>query len=128
KVNEAKSAVGRPRERKFLGFSFTGGRKPRRRIAPQAIERFKKRVRELTGRNRGVSMERLAGELGRYLYGRLGYFGKCETPTVLQGLGSWLRRRLRSAIWTQWKSGYQRFAELHRRGVSRNLAAQTAGG
>ena len=127
KVNEAKSAVGRPRERKFLSFSFTGGIEPKRRIAPQAIERFKRRVRELTGRNRGVSMERMASELGRYLHGWLGYFGKCETPTVLQGLGAWLRRRLRSAIWKQWKSGRTRFAELHRRGVSRDLAAQTAG-
>ncbi len=125
RVNEAKSAVGRPRERKFPGFSFTGGREPKRRIAPRAIERFKKRVRELTGRSRGVSMERMAGELRRYPQGWLGYFGKCETPTVLPGLGSWLRRRLRPAIWRQWiwrqwiwrqwKEKRRRFAELHKR-------------
>jgi RNA-directed DNA polymerase len=127
KVNEAKSAVGRPRERKFLGFSFTGGREPRRRIAPQAIERFKRRVRELTGRSRGVSMERVAGELRQYLHGWLGYFGKCETPSVLQRLGEWTRRRLRSVIWKQWKRGWRRFAELRKRGVEEGLAVRTAG-
>ncbi len=115
KVNEAMSAVGRPRERKFPGFCFMGGRAPKRRIAPRAIERFKRRVRELTGRSRGVSMERMASELRQYLHGWLGYFGKCETPTVLQSLGEWFRRRLRSASWKQWKRGRTRFAELRRR-------------
>jgi RNA-directed DNA polymerase len=127
KVNEAKSAVGRPRERKFLGFSFTSGREPKRRIAPQAIERFKKRVRELTGRSRGVSMERMASELRQYLQGWLGYFGKCETPRVLQRLGEWTRRRLRSVIWKQWKGGTAGFAELRKRRVGQDLAAKTAG-
>ena len=127
KVNEAKSAVGRPWARKFLGFSFTNEREPRRRLAPQAIERFKRRVREVTGRTRGVSVERMASELRQYLHGWLGYFGKCETPTVLQSLGEWTRRRLRSMIWKQWKRGRRRFAELLKGGVSRRLAAQTAG-
>jgi RNA-directed DNA polymerase len=127
KVNEAKSAVGRPWERKFLGFSFTSGREPKRRLAPQAIERFKKRVRELTGRSRGVSMERMASELRQYLQGWLGYFGKCETPRVLQRLGEWTRRRLRSVIWKQWKGGTAGFAELRKRRVGQDLAAKTAG-
>jgi len=127
RVNEAKSAAGRPWERKFLGFSFTSEREPRRRIAPQAIERFKKRVRELTGWTRGVSMERMAGEPAQYLHGWLGYFGKCETPTLLRRLGGWFRRRLRSAIWKQWKRGRLRFAELRKRGVGRDLGARTAG-
>jgi RNA-directed DNA polymerase len=126
KVNEAKSAVGRPWERKFLGFSFTSGREPKRRLAPQAIERFKKRVRELTGRTRGVSMERMASELGQYLHGWLGYFGKCETPTVLQSLGEWFRRRLRSVIWKQWKGRRRRLVELRKRGVEEGLAVRTA--
>ena len=86
KVNEQKSAVARPWERKFLGFSFTSEREPKRRIAPKAVDRFKERVRELTRRTRGVSMERMAEELARYLRGWLGYFGNCQTPSVLQGL------------------------------------------
>jgi len=69
----------------------------------------------------------MASELGQYLQGWLGCLGKCETPTVLESLGEWFRRRLRSAIWKQWKRGRTRFAELRRRGVSRDLAAQTAG-
>jgi RNA-directed DNA polymerase len=74
KVNDKKSAVARPWERKFLGFSFTVHREPKRRIAPKAIERFKERVREITRRTRGVSIERMVEELNRYLRGWLGYF------------------------------------------------------
>ncbi len=127
RVNQQKSALGRPWKRKFLGFSFTSGRKPKRRIAPEAIERFKKRVRELTGRTRGVSTERMVEELTRYLRGWLGYFGKCDTPSVLESLEGWVRRRLRSAMWKQWRRGPVRFGELSKRGVGRDLAAQTAG-
>ena len=119
KVNQQKSAVARPWERKFLGFSFTSAGIPKRRIAPKAVDRFKERVRELTSRTRGVSIERMAEELTRYLRGWLGYFGKCETPSVLEGLEQWLRRRLRSAIWKQWKRGSVRFAELRKRGVNK---------
>lgn len=127
KVNEQKSTVARPWARKFLGFSFTNAGIPKRRIAPKAVDRFKERVRELTRRTRGVSTERMAEELARYLRGWLGYFGKCETPSVLEGLEKWFRRRLRSAIWKQWKRGSVRFAKLRHRGVGKDLAAQTAG-
>jgi RNA-directed DNA polymerase len=127
KVNQQKSAVARPWERKFLGFSFTSAGAPKRRIAPNAVDRFKERIRELTSRTRGVSMERMAEELARYLRGWIGYFGKCETPSVVERLEKWIRRRLRSAIWKQWKQGSVRFAELRQRGVGYDLAAQTAG-
>ncbi len=126
-VNQQKSAVARPWERKFLGFSFTRGQQPKRRIAPKAVDRFKERVRELTYRTRGVSIERMAEDLTRYLRGWLGYFGKCETPSVLQRLEEWTRRRLRSALWKQWRRGTVRFAELRKRGVGKDLAAKTAG-
>ena len=127
KVNQQKSAVARPWERKFLGFSFTANREPKRRIAPKAVLRFKEKVRELTRRTRGVSTERMAEDLSRYLRGWIGYFGKCQTPSVLEDLEKWFRRRLRSAIWKQWKRGSIRFAELRKRGVSKDLAARTAG-
>jgi RNA-directed DNA polymerase len=127
RVNRQKSMVGRPWERKFLGFSFTNAGIPKRRIAPKAVDRFKGRVRELTSRTRGVSVERMAEELTRYLRGWLGYFGKCQTPSVLQSLEEWTRRRLRSAIWKQWKRGRVRFAELRKRGLGKDLAAQSAG-
>jgi len=127
KVNAQKSAVAQPGERKFLGFSFTFNREPKRRIAPKAVLRFKERVRELTSRTRGIGTERMVEELTRYLRGWIGYFGKCETPSVLKSLEEWVRRRLRSAIWKQWKRGKVRFAELRKRGVGKDLAAQTAG-
>jgi RNA-directed DNA polymerase len=126
KVNQTKSAVAPPKNRKFLGFSFTGGKHPRRRIAPKAILRFQTRIRELTCRTRGISMEQRAKELSAYLRGWRGYCGFCQTPSILHSLDPWLRRRLRSAIWKQWKRGSTRFAELRKRGIGRDLAAQTA--
>jgi RNA-directed DNA polymerase len=127
KVNEAKSAVARPWERKFLGFSFTGGREPKRRIAPKARQRFKHRVRKLTRRTRGVSLRTMIQQLAEYLRGWRGYFSFCQTPSVLRDLDSWIRRRLRCVQWKQWKRGRRRFAELRRLGVRKDLAAQTAG-
>jgi RNA-directed DNA polymerase len=127
KVNQQKSAVARPWARKFLGFSFTANREPKLRLAPKTVLRFKEKVRELTRRTRGVSVERMAEELGRYFRGWIGYFGQCQTPSVLQGLEEWTRRRLRSVIWKQWKRGPVRFAELRKRDVNKGLAARTAG-
>jgi RNA-directed DNA polymerase len=126
KVNEQKSAVARPVERKFLGFSFTL-REAKRRIAAKAIVRFKQKVRELTGRTRGISIEQMTKELASYLRGWRSYFGFCETPTVLESLDQWIRRRLRSMIWKQWKRGKVRFARLCARGVNQYLAGTTAG-
>jgi RNA-directed DNA polymerase len=127
KINDSKSAVARPAERKFLGFSFFWRSGPRRRIAPKAIERFKERIRRLTQRTRGASMERIISELSSYLKGWRGYFRFCETPTVLISLEEWMRRRLRSVYWKQWKKSRKRFAELTRRGVAKELAAKTVG-
>jgi RNA-directed DNA polymerase len=127
KVNKAKSAVARPHVRKFLGFSFTSEREPRRRLAPQVIDRFRARVRELTRRTCGKSPEQIVKELSCYLIGWRGYFGFCQTPSVLRELDQWIRRRLRAVVWKQWRRGRTRYAELRRRGVGRDLAACTAG-
>jgi RNA-directed DNA polymerase len=127
KVNEAKSKVDRPQRCKFLGFRFVRNKTFKRGLAPQTVQRFKRRVRELTRRTRGVSLERMVEQLSRYLVGWRGYFGFCETPSVLRALDSWIRRRLRCVVWKQWKRGRKRFAELRTRGVGKDLAAQTAG-
>jgi len=127
KVNESKSAVARPWERKFLGFSFTSTREPRRRVAPKALTRFKERIRELTRRNRGVSLPRMVQDVTVYLRGWVGYFGFCQTPSVLQSLDEWVRRRLRCFLWKQWKRGTIRFAHLRQLGVPHRAAAVTAG-
>jgi RNA-directed DNA polymerase len=126
-VNESKSAVAKPQQRKFLGFSFTGGQELKRKIAPKAIDRFKERVREITLRSCGMSMKQMLEELAGYVRGWNGYFGFCQTPTVFDQLNSWLRRRVRCAFWRQWKTGRKRYAELVQRGVSRQLASDTAG-
>jgi RNA-directed DNA polymerase len=127
KVNEAKSAVARPQDRKFLGFSFTGGREPQRRIAPKALLRCKQRERELTRRTRGISLEQMTKQLATYLRGWKSYFGFCQTPSVLQKLEAWMRRRLRSVIWKQWKRSKVRYVRLRQRNIGHDLAAQTAG-
>jgi RNA-directed DNA polymerase len=125
KVNQSKSAVDRPWKRKFLGFTFTTQRK--RSIAPASKAKFKKRIRQLTKRNRGSSFRRVVSELRSYLLGWRGYFGFCQTPSILRNLDSWIHRRLRCYAWKQWKTGKRRFAELRRLGIGKNLAAQTAG-
>ena len=127
KVNEAKSAVARPQERKFLGFSFTAGPEVQRAIAPKALERFKQRVRDITRRAKGVSMETTMAELVPYLRGWRSYFGFCETPLVLISLTRWVRLRLRAAMWRQWKTPRRRRAALLELGVRPRLAGHTAG-
>jgi RNA-directed DNA polymerase len=126
-VNSAKSAVAPPGARTFLGFSVTRPPVPRRRLAPSTVCRFKAKVRDLTRRTRGVSLETMVQQLGTYLRGWRGYFGFCQTPSALRDLDSWIRRRLRSAVWKQWKHGRTRFRELRRHGVGLALATPTAG-
>jgi RNA-directed DNA polymerase len=125
KVNQSKSAVDRPWKRKFLGFTFTTRRK--RSIAPSSRAKFKKRIRQLTKRNRGSSLARVVSELRSYLLGWRGYFGFSQTPSVLRDFDSWIHRRLRCYAWKQWKTGRRRFAEMRRLGIGKDLAAQTAG-
>src|SRR6516162_2766301 len=127
KVNETKSAVARPQERKFLGFSFTAGPEVKRVIAPKALERFKRRIREITRRAKGVSIQTTIEELARYMRGWRSYFGFCETPDVLVYLTRWTRLRLRAALWRQWKTPRRRRAALLELGVRPRLASNTAG-
>jgi hypothetical protein len=101
KVNESKSAVAQPEERKFLGFSISNDGSERR-IAPKALDKFKARIRDLTSRTRGISLPQLIKELKPYLIGWRGYFGFCQTPRVLTNLEAWIRRRLRLYLWRQW--------------------------
>jgi len=127
KVNETKSAVARPQERKFLGFSFTAGPEIKRVIAPKALDRFKQRIREITRRAKGVSMQTTIEELAPYMRGWRSYFGYCETPEVLVSLTRWVRLRLRAAMWRQWKTPRRRREALLELGVRLRLARNTAG-
>ena len=126
RINENKSAVDRPHERKFLGFSFTNKAEPKRRIAPQALLRFKNRVREITRRKRGRKLSDVVQELNLYLAGWRGYFDFCETRYVLKGLDEWIRRRLRAYLWTQWKTFTRRRTALVQRNVHSSEATTLA--
>jgi RNA-directed DNA polymerase len=127
KVNESKSAVDRPQNRSFLGFSFTGGRAPKRRkIAPNALGQFKARVKELTRRTQGRSLGHVIATLSAYLRGWIGYCGFCQTPAVLRDLDSGIRHRLRCLQWKQWKGDRRRKAELIKQGIKPELAHTTA--
>ena len=128
KVNQEKSAVGKPSKRKFLGFSFQVlADQVKRRIAPKAIAAYKDRIREITRRNRGVSFKTRINELSRYILGWKAYFGFCQTPSVLQRLDEWTRRRLRAVAWKQWKTSRRRFGKLVAGGAQPAMAAQVAG-
>jgi RNA-directed DNA polymerase len=121
-VNAAKSAVGRPWERSFLGFTMRKGRTTIQRcVAPKAIDRFKSRVRELAGRNRGISLARMIRDLRPVLRGWAGYFGLSQS-NELASLDKWVRRRLRCVAWVHWKTQRRRIAELCRLGVTRARA------
>jgi RNA-directed DNA polymerase len=126
KVNETKSAVARPQVRKFLGFSFTAGAAIRRTIAPKAIDRFKERIREITGYTKGASLDQTMAQLAPYMRGWRAYFGFCETPEVLRKLTYWVRRRLRAGLWRQWKTPRRRRAMLLQLGVRGPLVDSTA--
>ena len=123
RVNESKSAVGRPWERKLLGFSFSR-HDLRVSISPAAIKRFKEKVRTITSRTRGRCIEHVAKELRQYLLGWEAYFAHAEVLSVLKELDSWIRRRLRCYLWKQWGRGGYR--QLRKRGVSRDLAWNTS--
>ena len=99
RINEGKSAVARPHQRKFLGFSFTSEKQTRRRIAPKALQRFKEKIRGLTARTRGKSLMDVIAEVNSYLNGWKGYFGYCETPSVLR-IFLCLRSSTSSTIWS----------------------------
>ncbi len=122
KVNEAKSAVARPRHCSFLGFSI--GRKATVHLSDKTMKRLKQRVREMTQRTRGRSLVQVIDELKRYLKGWLQYYGIARRRTAFYGLQAWICRRLRCYLWKQWgRAGYR---ELRHRGVSRDLAWNTS--
>ena len=126
RVNREKSAVGRPWERKYLGFCLTNSRKyPKIRIHWKTIKRFKQRVREITARRRGRSLCQLISELNQFMSGWWNYYGKTESFNRLRPLPHWIRRRLRALVWKHWKNRKTRVRELLKRGVSRIYALTT---
>lgn len=128
RINEAKSAVARPWDRKFLGYSFWVAPKKvvKRRVAPKALEAMKDRVRSITTRSGGRSMTAVIAELRSYLEGWKQYFEKADTPKVFKELDEWIRHRLRQLQLKQWKRGKTIYRELRRRGTADDVARQVA--
>ena len=127
-INDAKSAVARPWDRKFLGYSFwvAPGRQIQRRVAPAALAAMKALVRKVTARNRGRRFATIVAELRGYLAGWKAYFRLADTPRIFRDLDQWVRRRLRLVCLKQWKRGTTAFRELRARGVPDRVAAQAA--
>lgn len=128
RVNETKSKVRRATAAKFLGFSFwvVKGRTLRRRVAPQAIERMKERVRELTRRSAGRSLAQMCKPLGTYLKGWKAYFQLAETPSVFADIDGWVHHRLRAVQLKHWKRGRVIYRELIARGMPPDAARRVA--
>ncbi len=119
KINEQKSAVDRPWRLKFLGFSMYKAKAGQIliRLAPQTIKRVKMKIREITSRNKPVSMAERIERLNAYLGGWMGYFALAETPSIFKNLEGWMRRRLRMCLWKQWKRVRTRYRELRALGL-----------
>lgn len=126
RINEAKSAVDRPWNRRFLGFTFLRGRESRRRVSPRAVEKAKDRIRELTNRNRGARITTVVRELATYLKGWLQYFGLCQVPRPRQNLDQWILARLRLLQIKQWRRGTTAYPRLVAMGVHGGAAFHTA--
>jgi RNA-directed DNA polymerase len=124
KVNEAKSAVDRPWNRTFLGFTFTRRQSNRRKVSAKALQAFTAKVRELIGRTRGRTRRQSGQARRQRMLGWRAFFGFAEVRSPLRDLDKWSRRRLRSDPWKQW--GRRGYRELRKRGVSRHLAWNTA--
>jgi len=128
KVNEGKSAVASPIRRKFLGFSFyyKKGGEPAIRIHQLSYQRLKEKVRRVTNRNWGVSMEYRLKKLSETTNGWINYFGVADGAGQLQNLDNWIRRRLRACIWKQWKKVKTKFKNLQKLGIDKSKAWEFA--
>jgi group II intron reverse transcriptase/maturase len=129
KINEEKSAVGRPWDRKFLGFSFwvAPGKTVKRRVAAEALGTMKQKIRQITDRNGGRSMKSVFEELRGYLQGWKQYFQLAETPKLFREMDGWIRHRLRMVQLRQWKRGSTVYREMKRLGANEDAARRVAG-
>jgi len=119
KVNMQKSAVDITDKRKFLGFNlYHYHERIRIRIAPQAIKRFKLKIRQITSRSNGQNIIKRILRLNLYLRGWIQYFSLSDSSYTLQRLEGWIRRRLRMCLWKQWKKRRTKYRNLIKLGLS----------
>jgi len=125
-VNKEKSAVDRPWNRKFLGYSMTSHQSPKLKVAPNSIKRAKARVKEIIRKGRGRSLPKVAAELTTYLRGWVNYFRLSRVKIAFEELDQWIRRKLRSILWRQWKKPRTRIKKLIERGIEKTRAVTSA--
>ena len=126
KVNADKSAVARPWERKFLGYSMTWHKKPKLKIAPQSRKRLEEKIRRRQRQARGQSLKQVIERLNPVLRGWMAYFRLTAVKGVREELDGWLRRKLRVWLWRQWKRVYTRARNLMKAGLDKERAWQSA--
>jgi hypothetical protein len=126
RVNRDKSAVARPWERKFLGYSFTRHKQVRLKIAESSLARLRDKVREIVVGNASRSLTVTIEALNPVLRGWTSYFRLTEVKGVLQDLDGWIRRKLRCLLWRQWKRPATRNKRLQARGLDGERAWKSA--
>lgn len=126
KVNAEKSAVARPWERKFLGYTMTWNQRPRLKAAPESIRRLKAKVRKIFRERKGHSLLQVIKDLNRLLGGWIQYFRLAEVKGIFEELDGWIRRRLRCLIWRRWKRPFTRAKNLMLRGLEKLRAWKSA--
>jgi RNA-directed DNA polymerase len=126
KVNKEKSAVDRPENRKFLGYSMTNNQKPKLKVSRNSIKRAKARVKEIIRKGRGRSLSKVASELAVFLRGWVNYFRLSQVKNVFEELDQWIRRKLRLILWRQWKTPKTRAGKMIERGIEQARAYASA--
>lgn len=127
KVNREKSAVGKPSQRKFLGYSVTGGKASKLRVSQKAIENLRTNLRLLFRQGRGRNLGRFIKEnLNPVIRGWINYFKLAEVKSFAEDLDGWIRRRLRLILWRQWKRPWTRRKRLMKAGLTEERAVQSA--
>ena len=122
RVNRDKSAVDRPWNRKFLGYSMTFHKAPRLKVAPESLQRFKGKIRLLCRQGRGRNLRNFIEMLKPVLRGWVNYYRLAEVKGVFEELDQWIRRKLRCILWRQWKRTYTRARNLMKRGLPEERA------
>jgi RNA-directed DNA polymerase len=127
KVNRDKSAVDRPWNRKFLGYTVTSPRnRLKLKVSPQSVQRAKARIKEIMRKGRGRSVAKVIGEMPPFLRGWVSYFRLSQVKGIFETLDEWIRRRLRLILWRQWKRPRTRVKKLIRLGIERDRARASA--
>jgi RNA-directed DNA polymerase len=127
KVNRDKSAVDRPWNRKFLGYTMTSHFRPKLKVSPQSVKRAKAHIKEIVRKGRGRSLPKVIGEITPFLRGWVAYFRLSQVKNVFEDLDQWIRRKLRLILWRQWKKPRTRAKKLIQLGIERARALTSAG-